>query len=131
MKNALKCGFELLDLVQNWENGTNFSEKGEYLKKCLNKPHSLSSNPWLSVDITSQKINTRSRFKKISIYLDRRFSQKVSLNYVNWVFISNLIWNKLTVKFWYLTKIYGEKNGQIMIQPLEDFNYFYKEKGLV
>ena len=32
MKNALKCVFELLDLVKNWKNGTTFSEKGEYRK---------------------------------------------------------------------------------------------------
>ena len=83
MKNALKCVFELLDLVQNWENGTTFSEKGEYLKKCLNKPHSLSSNPWLSVrecpkilkicqitkfDMGFQKINTRSRYEKVDFF---------------------------------------------------------------
>jgi hypothetical protein len=35
MKNALKCVFELLDLVKNRENGTIFSEKGEYLTVAL------------------------------------------------------------------------------------------------
>ena len=34
MKNTLKCVFELLDLVNIWEIGTVYSEKGEYWKKC-------------------------------------------------------------------------------------------------
>ena len=42
MKNSLKCVFELLDLVKKWENGTVFSEKSQYLKKCLYEPHTLS-----------------------------------------------------------------------------------------
>ncbi len=35
MKNALKCVFELLDFLENWENRTTFSEKAEYWKKYL------------------------------------------------------------------------------------------------
>ncbi len=35
MKNALKCVFEMLDLVQNWEIGTPFSKK--ILKKVPNR----------------------------------------------------------------------------------------------
>jgi hypothetical protein len=37
-----------LDLVKNRENSTIFSEKYQYLKKCLYEPHTLSLNPWLS-----------------------------------------------------------------------------------
>jgi hypothetical protein len=40
--------FKLLDLVKNLEIWTFFREKGEYLKKYLYDPHSISSNPWLS-----------------------------------------------------------------------------------
>jgi hypothetical protein len=36
------CVFELLDLVKIRENGTVFSEKGRYLKKCLYEDHTLS-----------------------------------------------------------------------------------------
>ncbi len=32
MKNALKCVFELLDLLENWENGTIFRKKVNILK---------------------------------------------------------------------------------------------------
>jgi hypothetical protein len=49
MKNALKCELELLDLVKIREIESVFSEKGQYLKKCLYEFHTLSSNPWLSV----------------------------------------------------------------------------------
>jgi hypothetical protein len=35
MKNAPKCVFGLLDLVKIREIGTTFTEKGQYLKKCL------------------------------------------------------------------------------------------------
>jgi hypothetical protein len=49
MKNALKRVFELLDLDKIWENGATFSEKSQYLKKCLYEFHILPSNPWFSV----------------------------------------------------------------------------------
>ena len=42
MKNALKCVFGLLDLVKITENGTTFTEKGHFLKKCKNDDHTLS-----------------------------------------------------------------------------------------
>ena len=48
MKNALKCAFGLLDLFKIWEDGTFLSEKSQYLKKSLNDPNTLPSNPWLS-----------------------------------------------------------------------------------
>ena len=35
MKNALKRVFELLDLDKIWGNGATFSEKSQFLKKCL------------------------------------------------------------------------------------------------
>jgi hypothetical protein len=49
MKNAPKCVFELLDLIKIREIGTIFTEKGQYLKKCLYDDHTLSSKPLFSV----------------------------------------------------------------------------------
>ena len=94
MKNALKCVFELLDLVRNSEKETTFSEKGEYLKKCLNKPHSLSSNPCQSVrecpkilkicqitklDMGFQKKNISSRSENIDFFESYRFLRQCLL----------------------------------------------------
>ncbi len=49
MKNALKCLFGLLDFLKIWVNGTSFSEKSQYWKKCLYEFHTLPSNPCQSV----------------------------------------------------------------------------------
>ena len=42
MTNTLKCVFEMLDLDKIREIGTTFSEKGHFLKKCINEDHTLS-----------------------------------------------------------------------------------------
>ena len=76
MKNTLKCEFELLVLVKNWENETMYVKKFKYKKKSILGPFSVS-NPFQSVsecpkflkirqitnfDMGFQKINMRSRF---------------------------------------------------------------------
>ena len=42
MKISLKCVFGLLDLVKIRENGTTFTETGQYMKKCPYDDHTLS-----------------------------------------------------------------------------------------
>jgi hypothetical protein len=77
------------------EIGTNFSEKGEYLKKCLYEPHTLHSNPWLSVrecpnflkickvidnDMGFQKKNVLDRSEKSRFYRESSLKSRESLS---------------------------------------------------
>ncbi len=88
-----KKKFFILDLVQIWKNGTTFSKKGEYRKKCKKSPiHSLltPADQWgfvqkfckfaslLSLIWAFRKSTWEVDMKK-SIFSYRRYSQTVAL----------------------------------------------------
>ena len=126
MKNALKCVFELLDLLENWENGTIFRKMVKIRKSAKKSPiHSLLTPgfQWGSVQKFwkfARLLSSIWAFRKTtwevdlrdSIFLDRRFSQTVALKKCQ--VVDHFVWEGIAWQTVY-NDLNRCKNGQSIL----------------